>query len=116
MTRYKNEGELAIPGQIIYDISAVDTVHADFFAPQPMLAELGSGQTVRIRIDHEEREDSSSFVPGVISWISDDAEFSPKNIQTRKSRNELVFRIRVRAGNRDNILKPGLPVEIWRTE
>lgn len=52
------------------------------------------------------------YIPGVITWISDEAEFSPKNIQTRESRNELVFRVRVTLENRGGLLKQGLPVEI----
>ena len=56
----------------------------------------------------------SSDLPATITWIGSEAEFSPKNIQTRQSRNELVFRIRATIPNSDHSLKRGLPVEVWR--
>ena len=46
--------------------------------------------------------------------FGNEAEFSPKNIQTRESRNELVFKIRASIPNQDGMLKRGLPVEVWR--
>ena len=57
---------------------------------------------------------NGSFLPATISWTGDAAEFSPKNIQTRESRNELVFRVRALAANKEGMLKRGLPVEVWK--
>ena len=71
-------------------------------------------QAARIRVDVGTDASDAVFVPAVVSWISDEAEFSPKNVQTRESRNELVFRVRVRAPNPDRMLKRGLPVEVWK--
>jgi HlyD family secretion protein len=51
-----------------------------------------------------------------VSWIGSEAEFSPRNIQTRESRNELVFRVRALAANKDGLLKRGLPVEVWKAK
>ena len=59
-------------------------------------------------------DSNAVFIPGTLTWISEQAEFSPKNIQTRESRNELVFRMRCTIANTDGTLKRGLPVEIWR--
>lgn len=113
LTRYKNPDEPAAPGQPVYEIGREDTLQADFFVPQTWLAGLRLGQAVRIRLDGAEGKDAV-FLPAAITWISDEAEFSPKNIQTRESRNELVFRVRARAANKDGMLKRGLPVEVWR--
>ena len=116
VSRYKNPGEVVGPGMPVLEVATFDTLYADFFVPQPVLAELAYGQNVRIRIDtrDENGKDSEQFVPAVISWISAEAEFSPKNIQTRESRNELVFKVRAQAANPDGILKRGLPVEVWK--
>jgi HlyD family secretion protein len=111
MTRFRNQGEVAGPGQPIYELGVDDTVYADFFVAQPLLGTLAVGQGVRVRIDTPQGE---QFVPAQISWIASEAEFSPKNIQTRETRNELVFQIRVRGANSQGLLKRGLPVEIWR--
>jgi HlyD family secretion protein len=113
LTRYKNQGEVCLPGNPIYEIGKYDTVQIDFYVTQPMLPELRLGQLVRIRLDVSQKE-KELFVPAGISWIGNDAEFSPKNIQTRESRNELVFKIRSLAPNKDGLLKRGLPVEVWK--
>jgi HlyD family secretion protein len=113
LTRYKNQGEVCLPGNPIYEIGKYDTMRIDFYVTQPMLPQLRLGQTVRVRLDVEQKE-NRRFAPAVISWISSDAEFSPKNIQTRESRNELVFKVRSMAANKDGLLKRGLPVEVWR--
>jgi HlyD family secretion protein len=115
LTRYRSLGEMAGPASPIFEIGSYDTVWADFFVPQPVLGSLAIDQQVRIRIDTwVEGKDAEQFVPAAVVRISDEAEFSPKNVQTRESRNELVFRVRARAANPERLLKRGLPVEIWR--
>jgi HlyD family secretion protein len=113
LTRYKNTGEVSLPGNPIYEVGKYDTMRIDFYVTEPMLPELRLGQAVRVRLDAAQKE-AAKFAPAAISWIGSDAEFSPKNIQTRESRNELVFKIRCLAPNKDGILKRGLPVEIWK--
>jgi len=113
ISRYKNSGEVVGPAMPILEIAAFDTMYADFFVPQPLLSSLTYGQEVRIRVDAQDGAANALFLPARISWISDEAEFSPKNIQTRESRNELVFKVRADAANKDGVLKRGLPVEIW---
>jgi HlyD family secretion protein len=116
LTRYRNPGEVAGPGNPLFEIGEFDTLYADFFVPQAVLATLQYGQNVRIRVDYEEpgTKGREKFFPATITWIGSEAEFSPKNIQTRQSRNELVFRIRATIPNPGLILKRGLPVEVWR--
>ncbi|MDB5105566.1 MAG: secretion protein HlyD family protein [Fibrobacteres bacterium] len=115
LTRYKNPEEIAAPGQPVYEIGKEDTLQVDFFVPETMLAGIKYGQTVRLRLDPPDGEkDGARFLPAAVSWIGHEAEFSPKNIQTRESRNELVFRVRALAPNQDGLLKRGLPVEVWK--
>ncbi len=114
-TRYRNNGEIVSPGNPVFEITKYDTIYADFFAPQPIISSLKYGQNLRVRMDYDSGNGlGEKFIPGRITWISNEAEFSPKNIQTRESRNELVFRVRVTIENREGLLKRGLPVEIWR--
>jgi HlyD family secretion protein len=116
LTKYKNLGEVALPGNSIVELGAYDTMQVDFYITQPMLPSFKPGQGVRIRLDSEAPglKGNQTFLPAIITWISSDAEFSPKNIQTRESRNELVFKIRAIAENKNGMLKRGLPVEVWR--
>lgn len=115
LTRYKNPEEIAAPGQPVFEIGKEDTLQVDFFVPQTMLAGIKYGQAVRLRLDAPDgAKGGETFLPAAISWIGHEAEFSPKNIQTRESRNELVFRVRALAPNKDGMLKRGLPVEVWK--
>lgn len=116
LTRYKNVGEVALPGNPFFELGKYDTMQVDFYVTQPMLPSFKLGQKVRLRLDNETPggRETPVFCPAVITWISSDAEFSPKNIQTRESRNELVFKIRAMAANAEGQLKRGLPVEVWR--
>ena len=118
ISRFKNAGEVVGPGMPVAEIATFDTLYADFYVPQPVLAELTYNQPVRIRVDTRgaSNDKSELFVPATISWISNEAEFSPKNIQTRESRNELVFKVRAEAANPDGVLKRGLPVEVWKNK
>jgi HlyD family secretion protein len=116
LTRYRNSGEVAAPGTPLFELGAFDTLYADFFVPQTALASIAYGQKVRIRVDFDDgaSRQKMKFLPASVTWIGSEAEFSPKNIQTRQSRNELVFRVRAAIPNTGLILKRGLPVEVWR--
>ncbi len=113
LTQFKSLGEMVMPGQPIFELAREDTLQVDFFVPQYLLGSLRYGQEVRLRVDMGKAEDEAVLLPAVISWTSNEAEFSPKNIQTRQSRQELVFRVRALAGNERGLLKRGLPVEVW---
>lgn len=114
LTRYKNPGETVQPGKPVVEIGKTDTLWADFYVNQTQLSALKIGQSLRIRLDSQNPQDSSQkWLTGTLKWISDKAEFTPKGVQTREARNELVFRARVYAANRNGVLKNGMPVEIW---
>ncbi|MBN2035422.1 MAG: efflux RND transporter periplasmic adaptor subunit [Chitinispirillaceae bacterium] len=116
LTRYRNIGEVVAPGNPIMEIGEFDSLYADFFVPQAVLASISYNQKLRIRLDFDDgaTKDKEKFFPARVIWIGNEAEFSPKNIQTRQSRNELVFRVRAEVDNREGSLKRGLPVEVWR--
>ena len=116
LTKYKNLGGVALPGNPVFELGKYDTMQVDFYVTQPMLPSFTLGQNVRIRLDNDasDQKVKQSFIAAQVTWISSDAEFSPKNIQTRESRNELVFKIRAMAPNQNGLLKRGLPVEVWR--
>jgi len=108
--RYRNAGEMVAPGKPVLELQRTDTMIVDVFVPQTDLSNYKLGQVLKVRLDSA---DGQRFVPGSVSWISSEAEFTPKSIQTRTARNELVFRMRLRVANRDGALKRGLPVEVW---
>ncbi len=112
LTRYRNPGEAVSPGQAVFELGRRDSVYADFYVPQPVMASLRIGAQVHFRV--EESGSPSPLVPAEIRFIASDAEFTPKNIQTRESRSELVFRVRAYAASQNGLLKRGLPIEVWR--
>jgi HlyD family secretion protein len=115
LTQFREQGEVTGTGTPIADIGRFDTMYADFFVPQPVLSTLSYGKKIRIRVDWDSSGGvAEKYLPALISHIGEEAEFTPKNIQTRKTRNELVFRVRCTVPNMSGMLKRGLPVEIWR--
>ncbi len=106
--KYLSRGEAAAPGKPIFRIYSADSVYADFFVDRDIAAELGIGQEVDIRVKQDRR------VEARITWINDEAEYTPANIQTREKRSSLVYRVRARAASGEGLLKKGLPVEIYR--
>lgn len=110
LARYRNVGEAAAVGRPVIDIGRTDSLWAEFFVGQPDLGALRLGQPLRLRLDVS---DSSVFVPARLAWIASVAEFTPKGVQTRDARSELVFRCRALAANPNGLLKRGLPVEVW---
>jgi HlyD family secretion protein len=67
------------------------------------------GQKVEVRYDKDEK--TNSITEGVVTWISETAEFTPKTIQTKEERVNLVYAAKVRVKN-DGTLKIGMPGEI----
>lgn len=110
LSRFRNAGEAAIPGRPVLEIGRVDTLWAEFFVPQTALASLKVGAPLRLRLDAGSGE---RWVPARLSWVSSEAEFTPKGVQTREARNELVYRCRALAANPQGALKRGMPVEVW---
>lgn len=83
-------------------------VWAYVYVDQPLLVQLSLGQEVTgILPELDDRP-----IPGKIIHIKDEAEFTPKNVQTRKERTRLVYGIKVKFDNSEMLLKPGMPIEV----
>ena len=79
------------------------------YISEKQLNQIKVGQKVTVKIDTQ--EDMKSY-PGTISWISSSAEFTPKIIQTKEERANLVYAVKVNVKN-DGSLKIGMPAEMW---
>ncbi len=77
------------------------------YVPEVELAYIQLGQNVDVFID---AYNDKSFI-GKINFISPEAEFTPKNIQTKDERTKLVFAVKVKIDNPDKILKSGMPAD-----
>jgi len=108
LDRYHEPGELVDPGMKLLTIADLDEVWAYVYVPQPLLSKL----MVNMTVDGFIPEMSMKKIPGRISQIRDEAEFTPKNVQTREERTRLVYGIKISFKNSDRFLKPGMTVEV----
>lgn len=102
-------GETVLPGSALMTIADLSTMEVKVYVPGPMLGKIQIGQAVRLVTDsYPDRN-----FRGSVATIADDAEFTPKNVQTRDERVRLVYQVKVRVLNPDGILKTGMPVDAW---
>lgn len=110
LSRYHEPGEWMLPGTKILTLANVRDIWAYIYVPQPRVAKLSPGMKL------------AGFLPelgdrrfeGVILKINDEAEFTPKNVQTRAERERLVFGVKIgfHDANAEEILKPGMTIEV----
>lgn len=105
-TRSREEGEFAAPGTAIVTISRLDDVWLSIYVPEGRVAKARFGQPAGVKIDGVK-----TMFKGVISFISQEAEFTPKNVQTPEERSKLVYRIKIALRNPDGVFKPGMPAD-----
>ena len=104
--------EITAPGRPLYKIADLQEMTLRAYVGGTQLPHLRIGQEVTILID-EDAEHNRAY-PGRITWIADDAEFTPKMIQTKEERVNLVYAIKVVVEN-DGRLKIGMPAEVLFT-
>jgi HlyD family secretion protein len=108
MTRYADPGELMAPGRPLVKIASLDTVWVKIYLPPSDLTEVHLGGHARV----DPENGGNQRLEGVITWISDEAEFTPKNVQTKEARADLVYAVKVTVPNPGHILKIGMPVSV----
>lgn len=107
LQKYKKEGEVVAPGQALYKIANLDQLILRAYVSGNQLSEVKIGAEATVLYD---TPDGLKEIPGTISWVASEAEFTPKIIQTREERVNLVYAIKVRVEN-DGSLKIGMPGE-----
>lgn len=109
LNKFAMEGEMAGAGKALYKIANLDTLTLRVYITGSQLSSVKLGQEVKVLVD----KDSKSYKPysGRISWISNKSEFTPKTIQTKDERANLVYAMKVRVPN-DGYLKIGMYGEI----
>lgn len=108
LNTYREIGEWVSPGVKLLTLSNLQEVWAIVYVAQPMLAKLSLGMNVEGILP----ENKDRLFKGRIVRIADEAEFTPKNVQTRAERTRLVYGIKVAFDNRDELLKPGMSIEV----
>ena len=106
---YAEEGELATPGKPLFKMAGLDELTLKVYVSGAQLPGIKIGQTAEVMVDKNETENQS--FTGQITWISSEAEFTPKIIQTKEERVKLVYAVKIAVKN-DGTLKIGMPGEV----
>jgi HlyD family secretion protein len=109
LEKYVNKGELVTVGKSLYKIANLDEMQLKVYVSGNQLSDIKIGDTVDVFIDREKRE--MMMFPGKVSWISSEVEFTPKIIQTREERVNMVYGVKVKVKN-DGSIKIGMPGEV----
>jgi HlyD family secretion protein len=109
LSKYAMAGEVAMIGKPLYKISNMDTMTLKAYVTGDQLPQIKTGQPVAVRIDSA--NGGYKNYSGIISMISPISEFTPKTIQTKNERANLVYAIKVRVKN-DGYLKIGMYGEV----
>lgn len=110
LAQYAETGEITGFGKPLYKIADLETLTLRVYISETQLSDIELGQEVLVKIDSK-KEKMKSY-SGKITWISSSAEFTPKTIQTREERANLVYAVDIKVKN-DGSLKIGMPAEMW---
>jgi len=109
LVKYAEKGELATPGKPLYKIANLKTLELKAYVSGSQLSHIKIGQKVKVYYDKNKKSDNE--IDGTVLWISSQAEFTPKTIQTKQERVNLVYAVKIKVSNANGALKIGMPGE-----
>ncbi len=109
LVKYAEPNEIVSFGKPLFKIAELNLMQLRVYISEIQLVEIKIGQDVTVKID---TKDGMKDYNGTISWVASEAEFTPKIIQTKEERVNLVYAIKVDVKN-DGGLKIGMPGEMW---
>jgi HlyD family secretion protein len=107
INRLAHPGEQARPGATLLEVADLREMEATIYIPLTELHAVRVGGEARVLVDGVDR----SF-PATVTWVSSEAEFTPKTILTEETRTSLVYAVKLRVPNPDGVFKIGMPVEV----
>jgi HlyD family secretion protein len=109
LSKFAEAGEIAAPGRALYKIADLSVMELKVYISGTQLPAVKQDQQVEVLIDAD--KDTNRKLSGTVSWISPKAEFTPKIIQTKEERVNLVYAVKIRVAN-DGSLKIAMPAEV----
>jgi HlyD family secretion protein len=106
--KFVEAGELIGIGKPLVKIAKLDTVWVKVYLPPSDLTRIKLGASALV----DPEDESTKPLEGKVSWISDEAEFTPKNVQTKEARADLVYAVKIIVPNPEKVLKIGMPVSV----
>ncbi|GAB4558441.1 MAG: efflux RND transporter periplasmic adaptor subunit [Anaerolineae bacterium] len=107
VSRPVKRGEVVVPGQPLMRIADLDQVILTAYVPEDRIGWVRLGDQVSVTVDSF----PGRVFTGRVTYISDRAEFTPKNVQTQEERINMVFAVKITLDNPDHELKPGMPAD-----
>ena len=107
LEKYVEAGELVMPGKVLFKLGRLQQMYLRVYVDETLLPQIRVGGKTRVLFDNGQEMDT---LWGEVAWIAGEAEFTPKIIQTRKERVNLVYAVKIRVNN-DGRLKIGMPGE-----
>jgi len=108
LTRNVEVGDLAVAGGTVMRVANLDTLDLVVYLPEDQYGQVNIGNAVYVTVDSFAGE----TFKGTIVRISDEAEFTPKNVQTESGRKSTVYAVKIQVLNPDHRLKPGMPADV----
>ena len=102
-----NAGEVVAAGATVFEIGSLDQITLDVYISENQYGQVKLGQTASIKVDSFPNK---SF-EGKVTYISDQAEFTPRTVQTVESRSTTVYKVEISISNPDHDLKAGMPAD-----
>lgn len=106
LDKYVEQGELAAPGKQLFKLANTKTLILKVYVSGDLLPKVVIGSKVDVYVDKSKSRNDK--LEGVVSWVSSQAEFTPKIIQTKEERVDMVYAVKVNVPN-DGRLKIGMP-------
>lgn len=110
LASYAKRGELVQPGQPLYKIANLDSMILRAYVTETQLARVKIGAAAQVAIDAG--TSGHRTLPGTVTWVSSEAEFTPTPIQTRDERKDLVYAVKIRVANPSGVVKIGMPADV----
>lgn len=110
LNTFVEEGEIIRSGEPLYTIAALDTLDLRAYVSGAQLSDITIGQDARVFID--DGPDARDALSGRVTWIADEAEFTPTPIQTKEERVDFVYAIKIRVANPEGAAKIGMPADV----
>lgn len=107
LSRPAQQGEYTTPGGTILTIGTLNPVRLTIYIGETDIGRVKLGQQVDVTVDSS----PGRVFPGTVTFLAQEAEFTPRNVQTKDERVTTVFAVRVELPNDDGVLKPGMPAD-----
>lgn len=100
-------GETAFPGVAVLTLADLRLVWMKIYVAEPVMGLVNLGDEAKVTVDSY----PGRTFTGKVTFISQEPEFTPKNVQTQEERTKLVFAVKIEMENKDMALKPGMPAD-----